>query len=173
MSAIPQAAVVLVLRDDSPILFTGRIVSVLAVTNRKYGGLSLPGGKVDDGEDPREAAARELREEVDVLVRPADLSLVARYANTMRAAPCSVCDRPWGPPHVHGDGCAAARREDRLVSVYHAAAARGRPRMVEDGTVPSWASWEELLEASPFRGFYSAHFPDGVRHLRSTHLLPG
>jgi 8-oxo-dGTP pyrophosphatase MutT (NUDIX family) len=55
---LPQAAVVLVWRPDGTILGVSRPDDPTAFT--------LPGGHVDEGEDPAAAAARELREETGV-----------------------------------------------------------------------------------------------------------
>jgi 8-oxo-dGTP diphosphatase len=44
----------------------------LMVNNPKRGGWEMPGGKVEEGEDPKDAAVREFREEAGVLFRPID-----------------------------------------------------------------------------------------------------
>lgn len=137
------AGVVLILRrtlDVQPL--------VLVVTNRAFGGLSLPGGKVKDGEDPRRAAIREVHEETGIILLGHDLSHVARSVNVI-----SVDGVP----------------EECDVTVFHARHMFGDARDVEEGTTHSWVTWFELLDRSPFRPFYAKHFPDGVLHLRGTH----
>ena len=42
----------------------------LMVNNQKRGGWEMPGGKVEEGEDPKEASVREFREEAGVLFLP-------------------------------------------------------------------------------------------------------
>ncbi len=42
----------------------------LMVENPKRGGWEMPGGKVEEGEDPRDASVREFREEAGVLFLP-------------------------------------------------------------------------------------------------------
>jgi len=42
----------------------------LMVKNPKRGGWEMPGGKVEEGEDPKDAAVREFREEAGVLFQP-------------------------------------------------------------------------------------------------------
>lgn len=116
---------------------------VLAVTNRAFGGISLPGGKTNEGESVRRAAARELREETSVTVLTCDLSQLVTYPNTIREEVC-------------------------MVTVFAARARWGEPRDVEQGTKHSWVTWFELLDGSPFASFYKEHFPDGVYHLRGT-----
>lgn len=54
-----RAATVLIERDDE----------VLCVWNRNYHGWSLPGGKIEEGEEPVLAALRELAEETDIELR--------------------------------------------------------------------------------------------------------
>ncbi len=49
---------------------------VLVITNSYRRSLSFPGGGVRQGEKPVEAAARELREEVGILVQPSELRFV-------------------------------------------------------------------------------------------------
>ena len=44
--------------------------------DRRPGGLDLPGGVVDEGENYEVAASREIKEEIGVDVAPSDLSLV-------------------------------------------------------------------------------------------------
>lgn len=67
------AAVVIVSRDD------GR---VLALTRGgDFADWHLPGGKVEPGEAPVEAAARELMEETGVVVDPKELRYVTSYTS--------------------------------------------------------------------------------------------
>ena len=49
---------------------------VLVITNSYRSCLSFPGGGVRQGEEPAEAAVRELREEVGIRVQPSDLRFV-------------------------------------------------------------------------------------------------
>jgi 8-oxo-dGTP diphosphatase len=49
---------------------------ILAVRQSYRAGLSWPGGGIHDAEDPRDAARRELTEELGLVVRPTDLVLV-------------------------------------------------------------------------------------------------
>ena len=116
---------------------------ILAVTNRAFGGMSLPGGKVDEGESPRQAAVREVYEEVRVHLRHSDLTQLAKGPS---ARVDSICE----------------------VTIFFARAAWGQPRNVERGTVHQWVTLAELLDVSPFAAFYEQHLPDGVSHLVPT-----
>jgi 8-oxo-dGTP pyrophosphatase MutT (NUDIX family) len=133
-----RAAVVLVTKR-----FHAREPQILAVTNRVYGGLGLPGGKVDEGEPPRRAAMRELYEETRLIAVHSDLTFLLKAPNV-----------------IGGDVCE--------VHMFFARAVWGEPQDVERGTRHAWVTMSELLDVSPFRDFYSAHLPDGVHHLAPT-----
>lgn len=133
-----RAAVVLVTRR-----FHSREPQILAVTNRHYGGLGLPGGKVDEGEPPRRAAMRELFEETRLIVVHSDLTFLLK-------APSAVVE-PVTEVHL-----------------YFARAVWGEPQDMERGTAHAWVTMSELLDVSPFRDFYTQHLPDGVQHLVPT-----
>lgn len=129
-----QASTVLVLREQEhkPL--------VLAVSNRRFGGWSLPGGKVEANESPLGAAIRELREETTLIT--------SRLAFLFRA-------RGTVDPEVE-------------VFVYLARAAEGTPRKVEDGSDVTWMPWPRFTRSHPFGLFYAFHFPDGVGHFKQT-----
>jgi 8-oxo-dGTP pyrophosphatase MutT (NUDIX family) len=132
-----RAAIVLFVRHryDEPL--------VLAVTNRAFGGIALPGGKADEGEDMRRAAQREVKEETGITIIPVDLTLLAK-GDSVR--PGSVCE----------------------VHLFYARHAWGEPKDVEAGTEHSWVTMSDLLARSPFKDFYERWLPDGVWHLRAT-----
>jgi 8-oxo-dGTP diphosphatase len=51
----------------------GKVLACRRAADRHLGGLwEFPGGKVEDGEDPREALARELSEELGIVVEVGD-----------------------------------------------------------------------------------------------------
>lgn len=133
-----RAAVVLVTKR-----FHGREPVILAVTNRRYGGIGLPGGKVNEGELPRRAAIRELREETHLIVTHSDLTFLLKAT--------SAAHEPFTEVHL-----------------FFARAVWGEPRDIEDGTRHRWVTMGELLDASPFAAFYTQHLPDGVHHLAPT-----
>ena len=117
---------------------------VLTVTNRRYGGVSLPGGKTEPPERTIDAAVRELREETNLTARTEDLVLVASGST--------------------------AGLEERDVLVFLARRTAGFAKSVESGTEVSWLRWDELLAKSPFEGFYRQHFAQGVGHFRDTEM---
>lgn len=71
--------------DDHPVGYALVVLwqgdRVLMVLERSRGCWELPGGGIDPGETPREAAVRELREEAGQHVRPEDLRF-AGFART-------------------------------------------------------------------------------------------
>ena len=81
-----------VIRDER-----GRI---LVVRKRGTTRFMLPGGKIEAGETPAEAAIRELREEVGAELRPSDLSLlgdwIAQAANEPdHTVHGTIYEHPW------------------------------------------------------------------------------
>ncbi len=139
MSFTPSRAAVVLFINRSKLVEP----RILGVTNRAFGGIALPGGKADEGEDMRRAAQREIREETGVVILGTDLTLLAK-GDSVR--PGSICE----------------------VHLFFARHAWGEPRDVEDGTHCAWLTFTELLEMSPFRDFYEKHLPDGIYHLRGT-----
>lgn len=138
---------------------------VLAVTNRAFGGISLPGGKTKYGEDSRRAAIREVHEETGVILLSHDVSRIVEAVNVVKVrCPAGACI---------GSGCVSCAGtnvvdEECMVSVFHARYMFGEPRDIEDGTRHSWVPWFALLDGSPFHAFYARHFPDGILHMRAT-----
>lgn len=110
------------------------------MTNRRHGGYGFPGGKVNAGEKPIEAAVREFREELGVELDAGQLIPIGRST--------------WG------DG--------RIVHIFLARTMQGTPRQCEAETVPKWMKFADLLAQSPFASFYRDVFPVGVEHLHRT-----
>lgn len=120
---------------------------VLAVSNRGYGGFSLPGGKGEAGETPKMTASRETYEEVGIFPTGFDLELVAQ-----------------GPSCVE---------PQRMVFLFHArmvlvTSFSKEPYAREAGSEVRWFTFDELCEQSKFSDFYREHLPHGVDHLGVT-----
>ena len=129
--ALKRAAVVLAIAPDdrgrASILLTRR-----AATLRAHGGQwALPGGRCDDGETAREAALRELREELDLALAPGDiLGELDDYPTRSgyAIAPLVV----WA-----GDAPRLAPNPAEVASVHHIALDElSRPGAVEFLTIP-------------------------------------
>jgi 8-oxo-dGTP pyrophosphatase MutT (NUDIX family) len=123
-----QAAVAYLERSD------GRLLSVW---NRRYGGWSLPGGLVEDGESVPQALARELREETSLIL----LTHESIYSGE------------------HGLKAQEAAREGRASYVHiYRVTASGDPCECEVGCPVTWLTREEFLKWSPFAEFYRRVF---------------
>lgn len=144
-----QAAIVLIIRDTGiPMFPVGYQREILAVTNRRFGTLSLPGGKRDPGDALIvDTAVRELAEEVGLVAEPKNLTLVGSSVNI-------VADVP-----------------DREVFLYHARIVWGTPTNVENGTEIHWRTYKQFADESFFAPFYRRHLPEGIDHLSSTKFL--
>lgn len=136
MEETKRSGIVLVVREDGRVLVT---------SNRRYGGWCLPGGKVEAGELPVQAAQREFREETGCHVELADLVYLAQGTS--------------------------ATETGRIVTMFLARRVRGTPRKVEEGTDVAWMTIKELQRTHPFARFYLQHLPNGIDHLKPTELL--
>lgn len=127
------------------IIYEPALDKVLCVTNRRYGGWGLPGGRVEEGESPKHALIRELQEELGVVVYPGYLSLIFRVPGTVEV--------------------------QTLMHVFHVRHLVGDPHAAERGTELAWMSHEGLGASRPFGAFHKEHFPDGYRYLQRTIMV--
>jgi 8-oxo-dGTP pyrophosphatase MutT (NUDIX family) len=105
--------------------------TILVIWNPKRHGWCLPGGKVDPGELPIEAAVRELREETGIITQTENL-------------------RPfYEAPSVGGsDGV------DYHTYVFRVLRYSGSPRMMEADSPIKWVTALELLLDGVYREYY-------------------
>jgi len=121
-----RAAVAYVVRD-------GRM---LCVWNKRYGGWTMPGGLVEEGERPSDAVVRELLEETGL-------------GDNRRMAWYQIYEAPT-EPHFH-DG------RGTYCHVFSVTVG-GEPREREVGCPVTWFTREEFLKWCPFAKFYETMF---------------
>jgi 8-oxo-dGTP pyrophosphatase MutT (NUDIX family) len=119
-----RAAVAYIERED------GRL---LCVWNLRYKGWSLPGGKVEAGETPEQAVARELEEETGMLLKT---------ATPLYDGPHGMKVDSTRGSHVH---------------IFRVKAI-GEPREIEKNCPVRWLSRSGFLRMSPFAEFYTKVF---------------
>jgi ADP-ribose pyrophosphatase YjhB (NUDIX family) len=105
---------------------------ILAVTNRRWGSFSCPGGKLEEGEDIDDGARRELLEETGCR------ALSIRPIAGMMHKPMK-----HDPDHVKW-----------FCTGYIADIGDQEPKVLEAGTQPFWTTKEELLTKSLFPSWY-------------------
>lgn len=104
----------------------------LCVWNPRYRGWSLPGGKVEEGETPEQAQARELEEETGMLTESREL----------------VYEGP-----ALTDAIERIEGRGRYVYVFKVKAI-GEPRQMEERSPVRWMTVEDFLLNTPFFAFY-------------------
>lgn len=105
---------------------------ILAVTNRKWGGFSAPGGKVEKGETLLDAARRELYEETGC--EAIEIREIAGKVHL--AVPKDGDQTQW------------------FCTGFVADIGDQEPRQMEEGTRPFWTTREDLIENSMYGDWY-------------------
>ena len=120
---IRQSVVIVVWNEDK--------TKLLTVTNRKYGGFTMPSGKPENDEDLEVAAFRELLEETGIKALSLQ-KLVTIYGTFNKTI--------W------------------LNTIFLAEVGEQEPKQVEEGTVPSWHTPQELVELGLHMNWYEKFF---------------
>lgn len=97
----------------------GRVLIARRPPGKQLAGLwEFPGGKLDPGERPEEALARELAEELGILVATSDLAPLTFASHAYEAfhllMPLYLCRRWRGEPHAREGQALAWRRPSEL-----------------------------------------------------------
>jgi len=114
---------------------------LLTVTNRRLGSFSAPGGKIDEGESPEFAAARELTKETRLV--PLRLAQIGGAVHLSRP-------KDDGPPWF----CLA----------FLAEVGSQRPSQQEEGTEIGWHTPSDLRNDGLYPDFYDKIFPIAAIH---------
>lgn len=125
------------------VLEDGRLLLIHKKLGLGAGKVTAPGGRIQDGESPAEAACRETREETGV--SPLDVSqageLLFQFADGL-ALRCTV--------FVSGSCRGAPRETDEAVPFWVETSAIPYPKMWDDDAL--WIPW--MLAGRPFRGYF-------------------
>lgn len=127
MGRMRQAAVAYIERED------GRL---LCVWNQRYGGWTLPGGMVEEGEDLLTAMKRELREETDTIAYDFVETPVCSFENANEHEP----------------------ERSSMVHIFLVRMALGEPKETEMGSPVTWLTREQYLRWTPFARDYAKVF---------------
>lgn len=122
------AAVAMIQRED------GRF---LCVWNKRYGGWTFPGGKVEKDETMLKALARELREETS-------LKMIGLPTTVYVGETCIEADPDRG----------------RMVYVNLIERWSGTPCEMELGCPVTWLTFDEFMRWTPFKEFYAKVFAE-------------
>lgn len=128
-----RAAVSYITRED------GRM---LCVWNKRYGGWTMPGGLVEEGETPGVACARELQEETGLVS--------FEYEQIYDGPATEVQQRDGRGSHVHVFRVTPRKYDD--------VGEEETPRECEVGCPVTWFTREEFLRWCPFAKFYEKMF---------------